>query len=289
MPTPHRGRHPNEPREVADLHRLVGQHPELAPAATLQLDVLALNRRIAARIPLPSRLTADPRLTTLPADGTPLLRFPDLPLDWSDVGFVLRESLELLHRADIVESSDARRLSDLLRDGPALRAVVGDWFETTRLAAARWPATDEAPSADAAPDQWLVVGLKPFLARCAEAIGPRLHLTGWQRGVCPLCGGEPELGILPADGRPRELSCGRCTLRWPFDLGRCHACGHDDPARLVSFRGRDPRYRLDACELCRRYLKVVDERRGGRPALPAVDTIATLPLDAAAMNRGYGG
>jgi hypothetical protein len=36
-----------------------------------------------------------------------------------------------------------------------------------------------------------------------------------------------------------------------------------------------------------RYIKAYDARRAGRPVMPMVDSIATLPLDAAAMQRGY--
>jgi formate dehydrogenase maturation protein FdhE len=41
------------------------------------------------------------------------------------------------------------------------------------------------------------------------------------------------------------------------------------------------------CDACHRYLKAYDARNAARPVLVAVDTIATLPLDAAAMQRGY--
>jgi hypothetical protein len=34
-------------------------------------------------------------------------------------------------------------------------------------------------------------------------------------------------------------------------------------------------------------LKAYDGRRATRPVMPMVDTVATLPLDAAAMQRGY--
>jgi len=46
---------------------------------------------------------------------------------------------------------------------------------------------------------------------------------------------------------------------------------------------------VSACDVCRRYLKAYDARRATRPLMVAVDTIATLPLDAAAMQRGYNG
>jgi len=42
-----------------------------------------------------------------------------------------------------------------------------------------------------------------------------------------------------------------------------------------------------ACDECRRYLKAYDGRRASRPVMPMVDAVATLPLDAAAIQRGY--
>jgi formate dehydrogenase maturation protein FdhE len=44
-----------------------------------------------------------------------------------------------------------------------------------------------------------------------------------------------------------------------------------------------------ACDVCRRYLKAYDSRHAPRPVMVSVDAIATLPLDAAAMQRGYAG
>jgi hypothetical protein len=46
-------------------------------------------------------------------------------------------------------------------------------------------------------------------------------------------------------------------------------------------------YRIAACDVCTRYLKAHDGRRASRPLMLPVDTVATLPLDAAAMQKGY--
>jgi formate dehydrogenase maturation protein FdhE len=43
------------------------------------------------------------------------------------------------------------------------------------------------------------------------------------------------------------------------------------------------------CDVCRRYLKAYDARNATRPVMVSVDAIATLPLDAAAQQRGYVG
>jgi hypothetical protein len=39
--------------------------------------------------------------------------------------------------------------------------------------------------------------------------------------------------------------------------------------------------------VCLRYLKAYDGRRAARPVMQVVDGVATLPLDAAAIQRGY--
>jgi formate dehydrogenase maturation protein FdhE len=44
---------------------------------------------------------------------------------------------------------------------------------------------------------------------------------------------------------------------------------------------------VEACNTCRRYLKGFDERHATRPLILTVDTIATLPLDAAAIQMGF--
>jgi len=83
--------------------------------------------------------------------------------------------------------------------------------------------------------------------------------------------------------------CGRCVAQWSFAPLTCPYCANDDRALITSFATRDGRYRVYACDVCRRYLKAYDGRHATRPVMVAVDTIATLPLDAAAMQRGYVG
>src|SRR5690606_4625524 len=103
----------------------------------------------------------------------------------------------------------------------------------------------------------------------------------------PFCGGEPELAVVTGP-QSRDLLCGRCTGRWPWEAVGCPWCGERDPANLSAFASRDRQYRVYACNRCRRYLKAFDTRAASRPVLPVVDTVATLPLDAAAVQQGYG-
>jgi hypothetical protein len=241
------------------------------------------------RIPLPASLAAPGGAA--PAPGRPLLRFALLPVDWSEFRAVLRETIDALLRSEDLEPADAAFLTTIARDGNRLPAFIRAWF---RDRIERLGPEGDAPSspelariADASLDSVLELALRPFLIRCADAAAPALALDAWRCGSCPLCGGEPEMGILSASGE-RLLACGRCTLRWPFPEDWCPFCEAGAAGRLRTFANADRTYRLSACETCRRYLKVYDERFGDRPAMPSVDTIATLPLDAVAIQRGFG-
>ena len=83
-----------------------------------------------------------------------------------------------------------------------------------------------------------------------------------------------------ADLRPLPDALADRTIACPF-------CGENDKQRITSFATPDGTYRVTACQTCRRYLKTLDGRRAGRPVMPAVDAIATLPLDAVVMQRGF--
>ena len=132
----------------------------------------------------------------------------------------------------------------------------------------------------------LLQAMRPILTRAADAILARVDLAGWVHGHCPVCGGEPDLAVI-TPAAERLLICSRCLARWRFDQIMCPFCRNAERSRITSFTSRDGRYRLSACDVCERYLKAYDARGATRPVMPPVDSVATLPLDAAAMQRGY--
>jgi FdhE protein len=101
-----------------------------------------------------------------------------------------------------------------------------------------------------------------------------------------LCAGEPDLAVI-TPAAERILICSRCQTRWRFHQLTCPFCLNPDRSRITSFASRDGRYRLYGCDVCERYIKAYDARQATRPVLPVVDLVATLPLDAAAMQKGY--
>jgi formate dehydrogenase maturation protein FdhE len=276
-----------ESREVAELRALRVSQPELAPAIDLQLQLLEIQRRVLPRISLPALVHAQP--PALREDGSSVLRWGQVPLDWNDFRAVLRATTEALERYGHLDRGAARFLTEIARDGNRLPAFVEAWFRS-RIEGSQMPAglTDLQRAHEGEFETALSLAFRPFLGRCADAFGPRLRLEGWQRGTCPLCHGDPELAIVSAP-QERLLVCGRCTLRWPFPDQRCPFCENTDPASLRCSTSADRRYRLCTCERCKRYVKEYDERHAERPAIPSVDVIATLPLDAVAYQQGYQG
>lgn len=262
-----------------ELKRLKQDQPELASAADLQIALLELQRRVQNRVALP-RLDFDPdELRRLQEEGRPLLRLQEFPLDWTDVRLLFREVSSVLHRFGELENADLRVLQRLGREDD-LTPHVFRWFDAA--ASPGTPAVE--PGMPPMLEEVLRLALRPFLARAADAILPRIDLSAWRRGRCPLCAGEPEFAeITPA--AIRLLICSRCTGRWAYDPLACPFCANADRSRIKSFAGGQ--YRIYACDECGRYVKAFDGRRSPRPVMVPVDLVATLPLDAAVIQRGY--
>jgi FdhE protein len=152
--------------------------------------------------------------------------------------------------------------------------------------ARRWFESGVSGSAIEMLDEVLAWSMRPFLSRTAEVLQQRASLGAWKRGVCPVCGGEPDFACITTGGE-RLLICGRCQTRWPTEPFACPFCGENEKSNITSFATPDGTYRVTACQSCMRYLKTLDGRRAGRAVMPSVDTIATLPLDAVVMQKGF--
>lgn len=252
----------------------------------MQVALVDMQRRVQARVPLP-RMQADPEwLRAQQEAGRPLVRFADIPLDWTDLRLTLRQTADILLRFDALEPAEHERIGALIREGNTLEPLVERWYAASSGGDGDAPRTRVDDPAWSNLDHVLVLAVRPFLARCAEVLMQRPELSAWNRGYCPMCGWEPDLAVVTPMGE-RRLICGRCLAQWTFGAYTCPYCSNEDRSRITSFATRDGRYRVYACDVCRRYLKAYDARSASRPVMVAVDSIATLPLDAAAIQRGY--
>jgi hypothetical protein len=271
-----------------ELRQLKTSNPELGDAVDMQIALVDVQRRVQGRVPLPRLQAEAVWLASQQKAARPAVRFEDIPLDWSDFRLTLRQTADILARFGALERPDYQRVLALTREGNALEPLVADWYRATSgvdegVAPQRLPA--DAPESL---EQLLVLSIRPFLARCAEALIQRNDFAHWKHGHCPVCGWEPDFAVITAAG-DRRLVCGRCLAQWAYGAHTCPYCTNDDRSLITSFTTRDGRYRVYGCDVCRRYLKAYDARKAARPVMVAVDSIATLPLDAAAMQRGYAG
>jgi FdhE protein len=256
------------PRDIVELRNLAERQPALAPAATLQIDLIESVRRVQGRLTTPWIDTTAETLSERLTRGAPLLEFSLIPFDWNDVRLLIRQITDVLRRHEVIDAAAANALHAVGRSA-ALPDVMRAWFELE-------------PSDVEMLGEVLGWAARPYLQRTAEVLQQRISLAGWARRTCPMCAAEPEFSVITMTGE-RQLVCGRCHVRWPYDPIACPFCGNNDRTRIKSMATPDGMYRVMICSPCGRYIKALDARKATRPLLPYADVIATLPLDAAVM------
>jgi formate dehydrogenase accessory protein FdhE len=193
--------------------------------------------------------------------------------------FVVRDALPGVMEAAVAAGTERLREAVLLRFHDSdLEGIVEAWLagedeDGTDTFLARASAS---PVLEALPD--LAASLRP------REVDDR-H--------CPRCGGLPQLAVFGETGEalltsPRKLLCSRCSNQWVMSRMTCASCGETSGAKMPILSDVDlfPHLRIDACEICRRYLITVDQRKDPS-AVPIVDELAALPLDLVAAERGY--
>ncbi len=150
-----------------------------------------------------------------------------------------------------------------------------------------WGWEDEGPV-----DSSLVAGtlrdaLASFYIAFAAAVREEINLALWSEGCCPVCGQNPGMALLNAEGA-RILQCSFCRTAWQFPRLECPFCRNRDPQRLRYFYADDyPGRRVQVCERCKNYLKTAVVKEIGREVILELEDIFTLELDHLARREGY--
>ncbi len=276
-----------DPRDVAELRALAERQPELSAAVALQIALIDAVRRVQSRVATSSFSLTSEQIAARLTSGQPLLDFDRLPIEWTEARLLFRQITDILRRNEAIDDTAGARLLEIGRS-----ASLPDL-------ARRWMEKGHTDSGIEMLEEILAWALRPFLCRAADVLQQRANFGSagdaagappafgaWKRGVCPVCGGEPDFACITTSGE-RQLICGRCQTRWPTEPFACPFCGESEKQRITSFATPDGTYRVTACQSCKRYLKTFDGRHGGRAVMPNVDAIATLPLDAVVMQRGF--
>ncbi len=130
---------------------------------------------------------------------------------------------------------------------------------------------------------------KPFFQRYSRTI-PKESLKNWNQGACPCCGGPPKMARLEKETGRRYLWCELCAIEWAFSRIQCPFCDNKDAKQLGNLEPEGWEiYRIAVCELCKGYLRTVDERKlpEGSVADLEKEEIATLHLCFVAEREGY--
>jgi len=137
-------------------------------------------------------------------------------------------------------------------------------------------------------DLFLEECLRPAFERVAAKYGESVLKSKWSEGYCPICGKEPKIGEIKEEEGRRYLFCNQCGIKWPFLRIKCPFCGNEEQQTLAYFTVEDDeRYRVDVCNECKRYIKIVDFRETKEEANLDIEDITTLHLDMLATEEGY--
>jgi FdhE protein len=217
------------------------------------------------------------------AGGLPLLDFSTGSFD-----FAIAEDyfLRLLEIAEKRMPGETKDFAARMREGEI------DFAEMIRNAFNGASNEDVAPEVgeDAFDliELFLEESLRPALEIFAEKYGPVIRKSGWAEGYCPICGKEPKIGEIMGEEGKRFLFCNQCGLEWNYSHVKCPFCGNEEQQTLAYFTVEgEEKYRVDVCNVCKRYVKMVDAGTSGEKFNLDVEDIATLHLDMLATEEGY--
>lgn len=215
------------------------------------------------------------------AGGLPLIDFSSGHLDLSKPKEYF---LALLDVAEKRVPGETAALAEKIKDGS---------FDFEKLVLNSFYMQEDEPPIDMEEDffdlieLFLEESLRPSLEVVAQKYTDRVARSEWSEGYCPICGKEPKIGqIRGEDGR--FLFCNQCGFEWHYLRIKCPFCGNEEQQSLAYFTVEgDEQYRVDVCNECKRYIKIVDFRESKREPNLDVEDIATLHLDILANEEGY--
>lgn len=216
----------------------------------------------------------------------PLINRTDFAIDTEASESLLKEICQIAMDANKLLSEAGTRVADALDQGTLESSTLFSRFlneDETYLA-------EKAKELDI--DRKVLAllvysSIRPSLSLSAEQLGAYLDKNAlWKRGYCPICGSPPSLSLLRDEGK-RSLICSFCGHDWHARRIYCPFCDNRDQKTLhYFFSEEEEEYRVDVCDLCKKYLKTVDYRKTNRLVYHLLEQISTLHLDVLAQEQG---
>ncbi len=273
---------------LRDALQTIQVHRNLSPHYTELLDILEEililreeHRRRMKREVFP---VGEKLIAAKMAGGLPLVDFSTVDFDLSEPREYFLALLEIAEKRNPGETAEMARK---VREGEIpFNDLIYESFNPL-------PVEEEAEGGeeDATFDLvelFIEESLRPALEQVVARHGEAVTKAGWSEGYCPVCGREPKIGEIRDEEGTRYLFCNQCGFEWSFLRIKCPFCGNEEQQTLAYFTiEADERYRVDVCNACKRYIKIVDFRETDRKADLDVEDIATLHLDMLANDEGY--
>ena len=258
------------------------QHGELAELLDFYHDLYQVQFGAKASVPEPE-VRDDLAMRQRLAEGVPQLTFDQLGVEPEPFARLVAQISTVLLRHNPAWEAERHK-----QPAEGLVALAQQVFETWETLTAPKLDAKCQPGAQAEPDHLpaLAVGfaLAPYLQRAAELILPRLDLSLWAQGLCPVCGGQPNLALFEQSTGARQLFCSRCDGSWSYQRIGCPFCGSE--GKQTYYPSQDGAHRLYVCPECHRYLKTADLREICRPVYPLVERLVLVGMDLAAQQMG---
>jgi len=245
--------------------------------------LLEIQFEVKSRISVSEAELSEETIFSQLREGLPLLKFDDLPLDWTLVQNQFRRVIDILAEYITEEMGDAKKIRDLATDVTLLPQVASDWYQGSPLLS--------IAAGQSINEELLLIAiqstLRPFLIAHSEELCGLVKQDLWRLRKCPICGGKPDFAFLDKDHGARWLLCSRCDAQWLFQRLECPYCGIQNKDDLAFFTDDRELYRLYTCEKCNTYIKAIDLRKADTEVLLPLERVMTVDLDRQAEEKGY--
>ena len=261
--------------------------PDLGEIITFCEKVLDIQQEIQPRIS-PPRIKLDrERMAVKIREGFPLLQREDLPVDQERSAELLGKLCRIgLDENPILAEAGNRLLeameSSKLDFGELFTAMMRD--DDDKLGSLAGGLNVGRPVLKTLAK----LSIQPSLAAVVAAATTDISLEGWRHLYCPVCGGMPAMAALVGEEGSRHGLCSFCGHLYRLPRLGCPFCAGEGPEDLRYFYGEgEDTHRVQVCDRCSGYLKILDTRKGGSVEALAIDDILTAHLDLVAEEQGY--
>ncbi len=275
---------------LKDVLQNIQTHRTLSPHYSELLDILEeiLILREEHRLKVKREIfPVEPKLIAAKmAGGLPLVDFSSVISDLTEPKEYFLALLEIAEKRAPGETDEMARK---IRDGEIrFSDLIYESFNPPLEEDAAIDADEGEENSFDLVELFIEESLRPALEKVVERCGDAVRKSEWSEGYCPICGREPKIGEIRDDEGGRYLFCNQCGFEWHYRRIKCPFCGNEEQQTLAYFTiEEDDRYRVDVCNQCKRYIKIVDFRDRKERADMDVEDIATLHLDMLANDEGY--